>query len=85
MTNDEILQAAKDAGFEFKPLPRDLYCEVWLEQLERFTKIIERKTIERCAYVAEQGPDESEWTDDAVISSRIMELCREAPYARLPT
>lgn len=65
MNHDEILQAAKEAGFEFKPLPRDLYCEVWLEQLERFTKIIERKTIERCAYVAEQGPDESEWTDDA--------------------
>lgn len=54
MTNDEILQAAKEAGIEFKPLPRDLYCEAWLEQLEHLATIIEKRTIERCAVVAEE-------------------------------
>ena len=54
MTNDEILQAAKEAGIEFKPLPRDLYCEAWLEQLEHLASIIEKRTIARCAeYVNE--------------------------------
>lgn len=47
MKQDEILQAAKEAGIEFKPLPRDLYCEAWLEQLEHLTSIIEKRTIER--------------------------------------
>ena len=49
MKQDEILQAAKEAGIEFKPLPRDLYCEAWLEQLEHLASIIEKRTIERCA------------------------------------
>ena len=48
MNHDEILQAAKEAGIEFKPLPRDLYCEAWLEQLEHLAAIIEKRTIERC-------------------------------------
>lgn len=59
MTNDEILQAAKEAGIDYS------YAFLWQEELERFAAIIERKTIERCADVAEQGPDESEWVDDA--------------------
>ena len=53
MTNDEALQAAKDAGIEFKPLPSDLYCEAWLEQLEHLAAIIEKRTIERCAVVCD--------------------------------
>ena len=53
MKQDEILQAAKEAGIEFKPLPRDLYCEAWLEQLEHLAAIIEKRTIERCAVVCE--------------------------------
>ena len=53
MKQDEILQAAKEAGIEFKPLPRDLYCEAWLEQLEHLASIIEKRTIERCAAVCE--------------------------------
>ena len=57
MTNDEILQAAKEAGIEFKPLPRDLYCEAWLEQLEHLASIIEKRTIERCASVCEMLRD----------------------------
>ena len=53
MKQDEILQAAKVAGIEFKPLPRDLYCEAWLEQLEHLAAIIEKRTIERCAVVCD--------------------------------
>ena len=60
MTNDEILQAAKEAGIEFKPLPRDLYCEAWLEQLEHLASIIEKRTIERCAVVCDV-----EWNGDS--------------------
>ena len=58
MTNDEILQAAKEAGIEFKPLPRDLYCEAWLEQLEHLASIIEKRTIERCAVVCDESAHE---------------------------
>lgn len=47
MTNDEILQAAKDAGIDYS------YAFLWQEELERFAaiieKIIEKRTIERCA------------------------------------
>ena len=47
MTNDEILQAAKDAGITGLSL-------IDVGYLERFAAIIERKTIERCAeYVNE--------------------------------
>ena len=50
MTNDEILQAAKDAGFceASGTIPSfDLFTE-------RFAAIIEKRTIERCAVVAEE-------------------------------
>lgn len=63
MTNDEILQAAKEAGIEFKPLPRDLYCEAWLEQLEHLASIIEKRTIERCAVVCEMLRDLQMYAD----------------------
>lgn len=36
MTKDEILVLAGECGIKFKPLPRDLYCEIWSEQLESF-------------------------------------------------
>ena len=36
MTKDEILALAGECGIKFKPLPRDLYCEIWSEQLEAF-------------------------------------------------
>lgn len=36
MTKDEILELAGECGIKFKPLPRDLYCEIWSEQLEAF-------------------------------------------------
>ena len=47
MTNDEILQAAKDAGFNYA------YASMWQDELERFAAIIEKRTIERCAVVCE--------------------------------
>ena len=49
MTNDEILQAAKEAGFceSSGTIPSfDLFTE-------RFAAIIEKRTIERCAAVCE--------------------------------
>lgn len=36
MTNEQILALAGECGIKFKPLPRDLYCEIWSEQLESF-------------------------------------------------
>ena len=63
MKQDEILQAAKEAGIEFKPLPRDLYCEAWLEQLEHLASIIEKRTIERCAVVCEMLRDLQMYAD----------------------
>ena len=60
MKQDEILQAAKEAGIEFKPLPRDLYCEAWLEQLEHLVAIIEKRTIERDAALNEARDFESD-------------------------
>ena len=48
MTNDEILQAAKDAGFNYA------YASMWQDELEHLAAIIEKRTIERCAeYVNE--------------------------------
>ena len=35
-TKEEIMKLAVECGIKFKPLPRDLYCEIWLEQLEAF-------------------------------------------------
>lgn len=59
MTNDEILQAAKDAGLlhpDAKAASRIVFD---------FATIIEKRTIERCAHIAEQGPEQCEWTDEA--------------------
>lgn len=44
MTNDEILQAAKEAGF----VP-DWAIENCHQQFYRFATIIEKRTIEKCA------------------------------------
>ena len=54
MTHDEILQAAKEAGFceSSGTIPSfDLFTE-------RFAAIIEKRTIERCAVVAEKEGQE---------------------------
>ena len=51
MTNDEILQAAKEAGFceSSGTIPSfDLFTE-------RFAAIIEKRTIERCAAICDSA------------------------------
>ena len=58
MTNDEIMQAAKDVGLTGLSL-------IDVGYLERFATIIEKRTIKRCAHIAEQGPEQCEWTDEA--------------------
>ena len=53
MTNEEILEAAKEAGsVKLDPLGLGGLCVEWLE---RFAAIIERKTIERCAIAANKA------------------------------
>ena len=48
MKHDEILQAAKEAGFNYA------YASMWQAELEHLAAIIEKRTIERCAeYVNE--------------------------------
>ena len=47
MNNDEILQAAKEAGLTGLSL-------IDVGYLERFAAIIEKRTIERCAVVCEK-------------------------------
>ena len=51
MTNDEILQAAKEAGLTGLSLFGVYY-------LERFALIIEKRTIERCAVVCDESAHE---------------------------
>jgi len=53
MTNDEILQDAKEAGLTGLSL-------IDVGYLERFAAIIEKRTIERCALVCEQRRDSYE-------------------------
>ena len=51
MTQDEILSAAKEAGLRTGGNGYFAVCHK--TELEAFAKIIERKTIERCAVVCE--------------------------------
>lgn len=54
MTQEEILQAAKDAELDFTSDQGCTYLVAWQEEIERFAAIIEKRTIERCAdYVNE--------------------------------
>ena len=50
MTQDEILSAAKEVGFHEFYWTQTYHIEL----VEAFAKIIERKTIERCAKRSEQ-------------------------------
>ena len=56
MTNDEILQAAKDVGLTGLSL-------IDVGYLERFAAIIEKRTIERCAVVCEMLRDLQMYAD----------------------
>ena len=53
MTNDEILQAAKEATNN-QPIYGRKEFTFSAEELQRFAAIIEKRTIERCAVVAEE-------------------------------
>ena len=62
MTNDEILQAAKEAGYGtafYSYDDKPAHEEIWggpmeTQKVRSLIKIIEKRTIERCAVVAEE-------------------------------
>ena len=63
MTNDEILQAAKEAGFSpnrsYTNIPITGYSQPDLsDQIKAFAAIIEKRTIERCAVVCDESAHE---------------------------
>ena len=72
MTNDEILQAAKDVGLTGLSL-------IDVGYLERFAAIVEKRTIERCAVVCEMlrdlqiYADKQEAQNDCAAAIRAME------------
>ena len=53
MTNDEILQAAKEA----MRFPDGAVLSAWMPSLERFAAIIEKRTIERCVVACKTQMD----------------------------
>ena len=56
MTNDEILQAAKEAGIPCEIGRPYEHKRTEFQRIERFAAIIEKRTIERCAVSAEPNP-----------------------------
>ena len=73
MTNDEILQAAKEAGCNVSEVESGWVTyrdEPVGNMLERFAAIIEKRTIERCAVVCENI--------DSLASSNPPMLCAAA-------
>ena len=87
MTTDKIIHLAQIAGFKFVPLPKDLYCTVWLEQIERFAAIITAAERDECVKICEQQDElfADEWHDDADYDTglyRGADLCAAAIRAR---
>ena len=62
MTNDEILQAAKEATNN-QPIYGRKEFTFSAEELQRFAAIIEKRTIERCAVVCEMLRDVQIYAD----------------------
>ena len=59
MKQDEIIEMAKQAGFDFTNGWRDdgescQYGEAWPEQIEAFAKLVAAKEREACASLAEK-------------------------------
>ena len=81
MTNDEILQAAKEAGIEKWWDTPNATNEGYQRALLKMGKIIEKRTIERCAVVAAIGPTEEDWTDDSDYDVGLMMGHRNAAAA----
>ena len=81
MTNDEILQAAKEVGavIDVLMLGRHDNTVFTTGELERFAAIIEKRTIERCASVCEMlrdlqiYADKQEAQNDCAAAIRAME------------
>ena len=57
MTNDEILQAAKEATNN-QPIYGRKEFTFSAEELQRFAAIVEKRTIERCAVVCDESAHE---------------------------
>lgn len=55
MTNDEILQAAKEAGIPCEIGRPYEHKRTEFQRIERFAAIIEKRTIERCAAYITSG------------------------------
>lgn len=75
MTQDEILSAAKEAGL--RTGGNGYYAVCHQTDLEAFAKIIERKTIERCAGTVERlisgdgiCADDGVWIHDCAAAIR---------------
>lgn len=68
MKHDEILQATKEAGYDW------IFPSMPLKKLERFAAIIEKRTIERCAVVCEgiytNGDGAEGWLEIAAAAIR---------------
>ena len=58
MTNDEILQAAKEAGIPCEIGRPYEHKRTEFQRIERFASIIEKRTIERCAVVCDESAHE---------------------------
>lgn len=72
MTNDEILQAAKEAGL----IPDSPYLmphDNQLRAIVRFAAIIEKRTIERCADIAYWADKSLSGTDIAAAIRKLGE------------
>ena len=65
MKHDEILQAAKEAGIEKWWDTPNATNEGYQRALLKMGKIIEKRTIERCAVAAESAIVPSFYQDDA--------------------
>ena len=73
MTNDEILQAAKESELYLDGVNQSMPLYVMkTEDLQRFAAIIEKRTIERCAVEA------YEWTMAYVIEDNAPITCAAA-------
>ena len=75
MTNDEILQAAKEAGLFTRG--NGYYAVCHQTEIERFAAIIEKRTIERCAVVCEGQYPYSVFHTDVLAAKNCAEAIRK--------
>lgn len=63
MTQDEIIEMAREAGFEYWWDSGNESIEVFRMILKRFAKLVAAKEREACAKLCEQSDDEGEGPD----------------------